>query len=220
MINYQEYLIIILLIIGILFDYLSVFYKTAVNNNITGKLLSSASLTQFYSRIFYLSATFIVVFLREQYNIYLDFFYLIFTAVIISLLIIIVSIKYINILKIIFFFPNWIIEKIHNFRFNIYNKTTFKLKIDRVIIFSFIINILIFSALISPFVIIRYFPNLSMSSVYSSQAINFISNLLLLTFYDPRVNNLIDNKDMGLRGQILAGKFFSYLVLITIYIAL
>lgn len=217
---YQEYFIVLLLIVGILFDYLSIFYKTLDNDNITGKMLSSASLMQFYSRICYLLATFTIVFLREQYNISLDFFKLIFYSIIISLLLFLASIKWSNFFNIIFLCPNWIIEKIHDYKFNISNEVKFSIKIDGVLVFGFVINTLIFSAIICPFIIIKYFPNLSMSSVYSSQGINFISNLLLLTFYDPRVNNLIDIKDSSLRGQMLAGKFFSYFTIIIIYIIL
>lgn len=220
MINYIEYLILILLIVGILFDFLSVFYKTAENINITGKLLSSAALTQFYSRICYLSATFLVVFIREQYHIYFDIFKLLLMGIIISLIIMLISIKYNPFLRIIFLCPNWIIEKIHNHKFNIYNETKFYISFDRVLILSFIINILIFLALLSPFIIIKYFPYLAMSSVYSSQAINFISNLILLTFYDPLVNNLIDNNDKKIRGKILVGKFLSYATIIFAYILL
>lgn len=206
-----------ILVMGILFDYLSAFYKTIDNSGNTGKLLSSASLTQFYSRICYLSCTFLVVFIREQFNIIIDFFVIFIDSINLSLIILFISLKYKIILRIIYKIPNFIIEKIHNYKFQINYEIKFNIKFDRVLITGFIINLLILTAILLPFIIIKYFPNLAMSSVYSAQALNFVSNLILLTFYDPRVSHLIDIGDGNLRGQMVFGKFLSYIVILLIY---
>jgi hypothetical protein len=213
-------LIISILVMGILFDYLSVFYKTTSTNKNTGKLLSSASLTQFYSRICYLCSTFLVVFIREQFNIIIDYFEIIFNSVFLSLIIFCIALKHKIIFKVIFKIPNIIIESIHNYKFTVVYDINFNIKIDRVLLFGAIINLLIFIAILTPFIIIKYFPNLAMSSVYSAQAINFLSNLLLLTFYDPRVSHLIDINEKNLRGQMLGGKLISYIIILLFYFIL
>lgn len=206
-------LVVILFIIGILLDLLSGFYKTINNNKIIGKLLSSASLIQFYSRIFYLISVFFIVFLKEQFNIKLDIFEILTYSIILSLFSFILILKSKTFFIIIYFIPIYLINLIHNFKFDITNSVKFQIKFDKILVLGIIINILIFLALVAPFIIIKYYPNLSMSSVYSSQAINFCSNFILLTFYDPKVNSTLDDGSQYLRGQILTSKLISYVFL-------
>jgi hypothetical protein len=77
-----------------------------------------------------------------------------------------------------------------------------------------LINLLIFTSLLFPFILIKYKAHLMMTSVYSSQVISFVSNLLLLTFYDPQVNLSIDKKNNNLKSDIILGKLLSYFLIL------
>ena len=90
--------------------------------------------------------------------------------------------------------------------------------INKVSIFSCLINSSLIFAMFIPFGISEKFPEYRMTSVYVGQIINFFSTFLTFGLLDPKIMRNVSEGDFHtvIKNQI-AGKFASYIIMCCIF---
>lgn len=214
--------IISILTLALLFDLYSQFIRANISIKGTSQLIGKSNWVQYQARILTMISVVLLTYCYEKNIINFNINNLLAIAFLISSLFGILYVKN----NIIFNIANYILDtptyltfkKLYNQKYSI----KIKIKIDKIFIYSLVVNIAINCAIVIPFILAERNPEMRMTSAYVGQLLNFFGSIINFNLIEPAFYRALDGKsEQVIASQIIYSKILSNILVATvIYLAL
>ena len=214
-----------LLIVGFLFDTYAIFLRLGRKKNIS-EYIAAANLIQYMARILNMGVIFIITFLFEIKKLEFKISFLFSLSCFFGFFVVYFFVKYrgfANFINKLISFPLYLSFPLISKR-RIWKRIDLNFsrkKLNKISIFSFLINSFLIFAMFVPFGISEKFPEYRMTSVYIGQIISFFSTFLTFGLLDPNIMTSVSRGDVykAIQNQVF-GRFISYAMMSAIFMSI
>jgi len=205
-----EAIIIAILTLAMLFDLYSQFIRANISAKGTSQLIGKSNWVQYQARILTMLSVVLLTYCYEKNIISFDINSLLSAAFLVSGIFGIFYIKN----KSIFYAFNSLLDIPTYFTFSKFYKEKYSirttLKLDKIFLSSFAVNLAINSAIVIPFILAEKYPDMRMTSAYVGQLLNFFGSIINFNLIEPAFYRALDAKtEQVVASQIIYSKILS-----------